>query len=197
LPDKNQEPNQKVFSDSDPGSEARKKDHIELALHSQLHVEDLDPRFDYEPLLSSHPTTSSPPKIHFLDKELRAPLWVSSMTGGTKWAKTINHNLARAAHEFGFGMALGSCRRLLTDNTFLEDFDVRPILGPNLPLYGNLGIAQIEILLENNELYLIDALIQKIAIRRFGGPHQSHAGMVATRRKPHYEDAFAHPKASP
>ena len=151
-----------MFKDDDDSAASRKKDHIALAFKSQIQQLSLDTRFNYEPLLSAHPIDHTNCDVHFLDKTFRAPLWVSSMTGGTEWAKTINHNLARAAQDFGFGMGLGSCRSLLSDNTYLKDFDVRHIIGDNLPLYANLGIAQIEKLLSSNQLSLVDDLIDKL-----------------------------------
>src|SRR4051812_5621200 len=50
-----------------------------------------------------------------LGRELRAPLLVSAMTGGTAEAQPINDLLAAAAREHGVGMALGSARALLAD----------------------------------------------------------------------------------
>jgi isopentenyl-diphosphate Delta-isomerase len=89
-------------------------------------------------------------------------MWVSSMTGGTKMAHTINHNLARACKEFRIGMGLGSCRKLLDDDTYFEDFNLRPIMGDDLPLFANLGIAQVEILLAENKLDQIKRLVEKL-----------------------------------
>lgn len=149
------------FSD-DPTAESRKKDHINLAFQSQVGQALLDGRFYYEPMLAAHPQQGSLPQIHFLGKTMRAPLWVSSMTGGTEMARTINHNLARACREFGMGMGLGSCRQLLRSNEFLQDFDVRPIIGDDAPLLANLGIAQVEQLLHTQETHLIPALLDKL-----------------------------------
>jgi isopentenyl-diphosphate delta-isomerase len=59
-------------------------------------------------------------------------------------------------------MGLGSCRSLLTDDTYLPDFDVRGLIGDHLPLFANLGIAQIEQLIEKNQSNLIDNLIDKL-----------------------------------
>jgi len=135
----------------DPTAESRKKDHIELAFKSRVGAAVLDGRFDYEPLLAAHPEPGSWPPFQFLGHRLRTPMWVSSMTGGTALAGTINHNLARLCGEFGMGMGLGSCRQLLHSREHLADFDVRDTLGPDLPLYANLGVAQVERLLEQNE----------------------------------------------
>ncbi len=147
----------------DPNAASRKRDHIELAFQSQVKVQEIDHRFSYEPLLSAHPLPGSLPTVDFLGKNLRAPLWVSSMTGGTEWARIINHNLARACREFGMGMGLGSCRSLLSDDQYLDDFNVRPIIGEDLPLYANLGIAQVERLLEQQALHKVEELVDKLS----------------------------------
>ena len=135
----------------------RKKDHIELALNSIVQTQ--DKRFSYEPLFASHPIGPLPSQ-GFLDKEMAAPLWVSSMTGGTKEAATINKNLAKAVGEFKLGMGLGSCRIVLNDNTYLKDFQLRKYVG-NQPLYANLGIAQLEQLFEANKNNDILELVSK------------------------------------
>src|SRR4029453_6119933 len=103
-----------------------------------------DSRFRYEPMLSSHPSQDLDLSISFLGKILKAPLWVSSMTGGTELALTINHRLAASCAKYGLGMGLGSCRPLLDNLNRIKDFDVRNIIGPDLPLFANLGIAQVE-----------------------------------------------------
>jgi isopentenyl-diphosphate delta-isomerase len=137
--------------DLDPTASSRKSDHIALAFESQVQAAALDSRFYYEPMLAAHPLPGVWPAFPFLDSVFQTPLWVSSMTGGTALASTINHNLARAAAEFGFGMGLGSCRQLLYSAEHLSDFDVRDTLGADRPLYANLGVAQVERLLADGE----------------------------------------------
>lgn len=140
--------------------EDRKKDHINLALDSQTLKDEIDRRFWYEPLLSPHPTQLTP--FTFMGKQFRAPLWVSSMTGGTQLAGKINTNLARACKEFGFGMGLGSCRIILRDNAHFADFDMRPLIGNDLPLYANLGIAQLEELVTSNQCHVANDLVKRL-----------------------------------
>ncbi|MEO5906022.1 MAG: isopentenyl-diphosphate delta-isomerase [Saprospiraceae bacterium] len=122
----------------------RKQDHIDLAFAADMANRGTDNRFYYEPMLSAHPADDADISISFLGKKLSAPLWVSSMTGGTEKALVINRRLAASCAKFGLGMGLGSCRPLLKDLSRLADFDVRDIIGPELPLFANLGVAQVE-----------------------------------------------------
>lgn len=141
--------------------ETRKKDHIDLAFKSQTGKPEIDERFHYEPMLAAHPAGGLQP-FNFLGREHKVPMWVSSMTGGTKLAGTINRNLARACREFGMGMGLGSCRIILNDDTYFEDFNMRPVIGPDMPLWANLGIAQVEELLDENKTALAEKLVEKL-----------------------------------
>ncbi|MEL7221399.1 MAG: isopentenyl-diphosphate delta-isomerase [Bacteroidota bacterium] len=154
-------PNTKLVDD-DPSAAQRKQDHIELAFKSQVDRGLLDQRFYYEPLLAAHPTTQNWPAFSFLGKRMRAPLWVSSMTGGTEKAHRINHNLARACADFGMGMGLGSCRPLLYSDERLSDFAVRNLIGDEQLLFANLGIGQLEPLIETNELWRITMMVEKL-----------------------------------
>lgn len=143
--------------------ETRKLDHIEMAMAAQTPCTEVDKRFFYEPLFSGHPTVKTDLSLTFLDKKLKAPLWISSMTGGVGPAKHLNQNLARVCREFGLGMGLGSCRVLLKDDSFFNDFNLRPLLGPDLPFFANLGIAQVEQLLsEQKHLQKLNDLLSKL-----------------------------------
>ncbi|HWS01495.1 MAG TPA: hypothetical protein VN249_12820 [Prolixibacteraceae bacterium] len=139
----------------------RKSDHINLAIQSQTPAKELDNRFYYEPMISGFPM-DNPEPVPFAGKILRVPIWVSSMTGGHALSGIINRNLALACNEFGMGMGLGSCRKLLHDDTFFSDFDVRHIIGEDQPLFANLGIAQVEELTEKNETDTIRRLIDRL-----------------------------------
>ncbi len=141
--------------------ENRKKDHIELAFKSRTSVPEMDPRFHYEPMLQGHPEGGLKP-FTFLGREHRVPIWVSSMTGGTKLAGSINRNLAMACREFGMGMGLGSCRIIMKDDTYFEDFNMRDVIGETLPLWANLGIAQVEELVGNRQVPQATELVKRL-----------------------------------
>ena len=141
--------------------EQRKHDHIALAFSSQVDAIQADQRFTYEPLLGSHVKGQIKP-VAFLGKTLRVPMWVSSMTGGTKLARVINTNLARACHEFGMGMGLGSCRILLENPEHFDDFNMRDIIGNELPMYANIGIVQLEEMLADKSYSRLVELVGKL-----------------------------------
>lgn len=113
-------------------------------------------------MLSGHPDKGGHWEIKFGNKTFNFPIWISSMTGGSSRSGAINTMLAKTAKMFGFGMGLGSCRIILKDDTYLSDFNLRPILGNEVPFYANLGIAQIEQILEAGEAYLIKNLVNKL-----------------------------------
>jgi len=73
---------------------------------------------------------------------LRAPLVISSMTGGTARAATINRNLAIAAEAAGVALALGSQRAALENGALLGTYDVRRV-APHVVLFANLGAVQL------------------------------------------------------
>jgi len=150
-----------MSNSSDPTAESRKTDHIELAFQSRISKDQIDDRFYYEPALAAHPDNIKAYPKSFLDKTIQAPIWVSSMTGGTELAKTININLAKACKEFGLAMGLGSCRSILNSDNRLQDFDVRQHIGDQ-PLYANLGIAQLEEIVKLEDYGQIENLISKL-----------------------------------
>ena len=142
----------------------RKLEHIKLALESQTKLAEQDLRFNYEPMLAAHPENPDL-SINFLGKTLQTPIWVSSMTGGTGVAQQINRNIAHACREFGMGMGLGSCRKLLFDKTHFADFDFRDEIGDQ-PFWANLGVAQVEELLVSKKT---QALVDMIGELRADG----------------------------
>jgi isopentenyl-diphosphate delta-isomerase len=78
----------------------------------------------------------------FLGKQLRTPLLISSMTGGTAEAQRINLHLAEAAQAAGIAMGLGSLRAALEAPHLADTFRIRH-LAPDILLLANLGAAQL------------------------------------------------------
>jgi isopentenyl-diphosphate Delta-isomerase len=93
----------------------------------------------------------------FLGKSLNAPLLISSMTGGTERAKTINYRLAEIAQTYKLAMGVGSQRIAVEKPEVADTFAVRS-LAPDILLFANLGAVQL------NYTYGLEQCLQAIAI---------------------------------
>ena len=78
----------------------------------------------------------------FLGKPMRAPLLVSSMTGGAHDVARINLALAEAAEALELAMGVGSQRSALRDDRLAYTYQVRRV-APRIPLLANLGAVQL------------------------------------------------------
>jgi len=76
-------------------------------------------------------------------KHLRAPILISSMTGGTEEAGEINRRLAEAAQETGIAMGVGSQRAAIEDPKQAPTFAICRQAAPNALLFANLGAVQL------------------------------------------------------
>src|ERR671913_1796829 len=81
-------------------------------------------------------------RTRFLGHELRAPLLISSMTGGVERGAEINLRLAAAAQAVGCAMGVGSQRVALEDPSLEPTFRVRGV-APDILLFANLGAVQL------------------------------------------------------
>lgn len=124
----------------------RKTEHIRLCLTKNVEGQNITTGFeDIQFIHNALPEINfNMIDIHtsFLKKELLAPFLVSSMTGGSKLATTINQNLAIAAEEKGWALAIGSTRAMLESDTYQESFLLRE-QAPTIPFIVNLGAVQL------------------------------------------------------
>jgi isopentenyl-diphosphate delta-isomerase len=126
--------------------ERRKSEHLQINLEKDVSFPRLRTgldryRFTHNALpeisLEQVDTTTT-----FLGKQLRLPLLISSITGGTADARRINYHLAEGAQAAGIAMGLGSLRAALETPHLAETFHVRA-LAPDILLFANLGAAQL------------------------------------------------------
>lgn len=75
-------------------------------------------------------------------KQVKTPILISSMTGGTRQAAHINRILAEAAQVAGIAMGVGSQRAALEQSETAETFQVRRY-APDIVLLANLGAVQL------------------------------------------------------
>lgn len=80
--------------------------------------------------------------LELFGRRLKAPLLVSSMTGGTPEAARINQRLARAAAAAGIALGVGSQRAAIEKPELAASFRVRRY-APDILLFANLGAVQL------------------------------------------------------
>lgn len=142
-------------------TQTRKADHIRICLQ-----EDVQCRTVTNGLEHYRFTHSCLPEINrseidittpFLGKIMGAPLLISSMTGGTEEAKTINCHLAEIAQEYKLAMGVGSQRVAVEKPEVANTFAVRS-LAPDILLFANLGAVQL------NYTYGLDQCLRVVDI---------------------------------
>lgn len=101
---------------------------------------------------------------HIFGKQMKAPILISSMTGGSDEAALINRTLAQAAQQTGVAMGVGSQRAAIEHPELASTFQVREY-APDVLLFANLGAVQlnygygIDQCLEAVEMIQADALV--------------------------------------
>ena len=126
--------------------EARKSEHIETVLGEDVSAKGVSTgfeRFFFEhaalPELDLDAVDLS---TRLFGRPLKAPLLISSMTGGTPRAREINRNLAAAAQSLGIAMGVGSQRAMIEQPALAETYRVRDV-APDILLFANLGAVQL------------------------------------------------------
>ena len=99
----------------------------------------------------------------FLGRQLRKPLLISSMTGGTAQAQRINHHLAEGAQDAGIAMGLGSLRAAIEAPHLADTFRVRH-LAPEVLLLANLGAVQLNTGLDVDDCRRVVELVEADAL---------------------------------
>jgi len=125
----------------------RKTDHIELVLKQRLGAAEEESPWDHVILthnaLPEEDLRNFDLSTEFLGRQLKLPFIISSMTGGPFKAEKINAHLAEAAQELGIAMGVGSQRiALLSEGDNGLTNNLRK-WAPDIPLYANLGAAQL------------------------------------------------------
>ena len=124
---------------------SRKADHIRINLEEDVRstlTTGLEHyRFVHEALPELNLDDVDPSQSLF-GRRLRAPILISSMTGGTQQAEQINRTLAAAAQQVGVAMGLGSQRAGLERPETAHTFQVRSV-APDILLFANLGAVQL------------------------------------------------------
>ncbi|WP_373231543.1 type 2 isopentenyl-diphosphate Delta-isomerase [Cohnella sp.] len=124
----------------------RKKEHVDICLYEEVKGQGEGTGFDryrFRHLaLPEIDFAEIDISNEFLGRFMKAPLMISSMTGGTDEATRINIRLAATAERRGWAMGLGSVRASIEHPHTAPSFQVRKY-APNVPLLANLGAVQL------------------------------------------------------
>lgn len=127
-------------------TQQRKKEHLELCLDTEKVSSSTGTGFEaYRFVHNALPELDIDEidvSTTFLGKPLKAPIMISSMTGGFDIARKVNRNLASAAQTLGLAMGVGSQRVAIEAPSAAISFQVRD-LAPDVFLFGNLGAVQL------------------------------------------------------
>jgi len=127
-------------------NERRKADHIRINIEEDVSFKQLTTGFEnyffMHEALPDIDLDQVDTKSTILGHAVNTPLLISSMTGGTAEAHTINRMLAETAQEVGMAMGLGSMRAAIEDRALEYTYKVRDV-APDIPLFANLGVVQL------------------------------------------------------
>lgn len=125
-------------------SESRKQDHLNICLNSDVSTGSTR-------LSEIHLVHRSLPELDldeietqstFLGSKVSAPLFISSMTGGSQQGANINRALAETAQQVKIPMGLGSIRILFEQEHIIPDFCIKKY-APDIPIFANLGANEL------------------------------------------------------
>ncbi|GIV66148.1 MAG: type 2 isopentenyl-diphosphate Delta-isomerase [Chloroflexota bacterium] len=143
----------------------RKADHIRINLEEDVtssRTTGLERYYFLNEALPDFNLADVDTSLNLFGKSLRAPLLISSMTGGTTHAGQINLRLAAAAQEKGIALGLGSQRAALEHPEQQVTFQVRSV-APDILLFANLGAVQL------NYGYSVDHCLRAIEMAQADG----------------------------
>ena len=98
--------------------------------------------------------------VSFLGKKLSFPLIISSMTGGYADAQRINRNLAEVCAEKRIAMGVGSQRQAMEDSTYHRSFSIVREVAGDIPVFGNIGAAEVARLTDAGKVQKLAELIR-------------------------------------
>ncbi len=127
-------------------TEIRKLDHLELSLSDRVEGPQttwLEHVFLIHNALPELSMDQIDTKVYFLGKELRAPLVILGITGGTQKAYEVNRKLAELAQEFGIAIGVGSQRAMIENRELIYTYRVVRDVAREVPVIANIGAAQL------------------------------------------------------
>ncbi|MDD3190827.1 MAG: type 2 isopentenyl-diphosphate Delta-isomerase [Candidatus Pacebacteria bacterium] len=143
--------------------EKRKQEHIEICLRKDVNFTKTNgfEKYDFvHNALCDFDFSDIDLSCEFFGKQLKAPIVISSITGGCEEAERINLNLATAAQKLGIAMSCGSQKAMIKNPECAYTYGIRSV-APDILYLGNIGLDY----LKNHENF---ARV-KLALKSIGG----------------------------
>jgi isopentenyl-diphosphate delta-isomerase len=143
---------------------SRKQQHINISLTENVAFRTKSSGFDrWDFLHNALPElnlSDIDPSSVFLGKKIALPFIISSMTGGYSKAVRINQHLAEVCAQKKIALGVGSQRQALENVRYHHSFSVVRETAPNIPIFGNIGAAEVSRLRDASSIMRLIDLIQ-------------------------------------
>lgn len=150
IPSNQQQPTEPQPSEGSAGqspTSGRKRDHVDLVVRHDVRFRGKTTgleRYDFvHNALPEIDLDEVDVSANFLGFRCSMPLLVSSMTGGYSEAERINRELAEVCEAFRLPMGVGSQRQATESSLHHASFRSARVGAPTIPIFGNLGGAEV------------------------------------------------------
>jgi isopentenyl-diphosphate delta-isomerase len=143
---------------------SRKQQHVNISLTKDVAFRTKSSGFDHLDFLHNAlpelNLSDINPSTVFLGKKIAFPFIISSMTGGYAKAERINRQLAEVCHEKSIALGVGSQRQASENERFHRSFSVVRETASDIPIFGNIGAAEVARLRDASPIMRLIDLIQ-------------------------------------
>ena len=143
---------------------SRKQQHVNISLTKDVAFRTKSPGFDRWDFLHNALPELNLSDIDlstvFLGKKISFPFIVSSMTGGYAKAERINRQLAEICAQKKIALGVGSQRQASENEQYHRSFSVVRETAPEIPIFGNIGAAEVARLRDASSIVRLIDLIQ-------------------------------------
>jgi isopentenyl-diphosphate delta-isomerase len=126
---------------------SRKQQHVNISLTKDVAFRTKSSGFDrWDFLHNALPElnlSDVDPSTSFLGRKIALPFIISSMTGGYAQAERINQQLAEVCAQKKIALGVGSQRQASENVRYHRSFSVVRETAPDIPIFGNIGAAEV------------------------------------------------------
>ena len=143
---------------------SRKQQHIAISLTKDVAFRTKSSGFDrWDFLHNALPElnlSDVDPSTVFLGKKIALPFIISGMTDGYAKAEQVNRKLAEVCVQKNIALGVGSQRQASENGQYHRSFSVVRETAPDIPIFGNIGAAEVAKLRDASPIVRLIDLIQ-------------------------------------